>query len=317
LITHVLILVAMAVLLREDEVRALASMGQVIEAVAAATADLGRELAQNQPRRRVFPASGVLNVMSASWATAGVFGLKTYSVMAGRARFVVLLYGPDGSLSGLIEADHLGALRTGAASAVAARALAPAGPLSVGVIGTGKQAGTQIDALREVLQIAELRVYGRDQGRREAFAGRHGARAVDSARACVEGCDVVVTMTTAREPVLESDWIGAQTLVIAAGSNYPNRRELPADLVHRARAIVVDQRATAELESGDLLLADYSVERALELGGVLAGLDLVPEGPAPLIFESHGLALWDIAAAHAVLLEAGAHGVGESVAFGG
>src|SRR2546430_2490213 len=169
------ILTGMALLLREADVERLADMASVMDALEAAMRDLGEGSAENQPRRRVFPPGGVLNVMFASWPEGGVSGLKTYTVAAGRARFLVVLYDLEGCPLALIEADHMGAVRTGAATGVTARRLAPAGPKTVAVIGTGRQARTQALALKTGLEIAELRVFGRDPERRARFAAAVGA----------------------------------------------------------------------------------------------------------------------------------------------
>ena len=303
----------MALLLREADVGRLGDMSAVMDALEAAMTDLGNGEAQNQPRRRVFPPGGVLNVMFASWPGGGVSGLKAYTVAGGKARFLVVLYDLGGALLALIEADRLGTFRTGAATGVAARRLAPPGPKTVAVIGAGWQARTQVAALRRALDIAELRVFSRTPERRERFAAEVGGLAAASAEAAVRGADVVVTITNSASPVLEAVWVEPGALVVGAGSNFPTRAELPAELVHAARAVVVDQLEAARLESGDLLCAGYDLDRAVELGAVLAGKAALPDGEAPLIFESHGLALWDVAAGKLVLDAARAQRVGEEV----
>lgn len=303
----------MALLLREADVGRLGDMSAVMDALEAAMTDLGNGEAQNQPRRRVFPPGGVLNVMFASWPGGGVSGLKAYTVGGGKARFLVVLYDLGGAPLALIEADRLGTFRTGAATGVAARRLAPPGPKTVAVIGAGWQARTQVAALRRALDIAELRVFSRTPERRERFAAEVGGLAAASAEAAVRGADVVVTITNSASPVLEAVWVEPGALVVGAGSNFPTRAELPAELVHAARAVVVDQLEAARLESGDLLCAGYDLDRAVELGAVLAGKAALPDGEAPLIFESHGLALWDVAAGKLVLDAARAQRVGEEV----
>jgi ornithine cyclodeaminase/alanine dehydrogenase-like protein (mu-crystallin family) len=307
------ILTGVALLLREADVERLVNMATVMDAVEAAMRDLGEGNAQNQPRRRVFPPGGVLNVMFASWPAGGVSGLKTYTVAAGRARFLVVLYDLEGAPLALVEADRMGAFRTGAASGVAARRLAPPGPKTVAMIGTGRQARTQVLALETGLEVAELRVFGRDPERRARFAAEVGAIPAETAEEAVRGAGVVVTMTTSASPVLDAGWVEPGALVVAAGSNYPTRAELPPELVRGARAVVVDQLETARLESGDLLTAGYDLDAAIELGKVLAGGAALPEGPAPIVFESHGLALWDLAAATTVLAAARTAGLGEEV----
>lgn len=291
----------------------LVDIGAVMDGVEAAMIELGRGEAQNQPRRRVFPPGGVLNVMFASWPGGGVSGLKSYMVAGGRTRFLVLLYNLGGELLALIEADRLGTFRTGAATGVAARRLTPPGPKTVAVIGSGWQARTQVAALRRALDVVELRVFSRTPERRERFAAEVAGVVAVSAEAAVRGADVVVTSTNSASPVLEAEWVQPGALVVGTGSNYPTRAELPAGLVHGARAVVVDQLEAAQLESGDLLCAGFEVDRALELGAILAGKVAVPEGEGPLIFESHGLALWDLAAGKLILDAARAAGVGEEV----
>ena len=310
-------------ILREADVERVVDMDAVIAAVTSAMRELSEGKAQNEPRRRAFAPGTLFNVMFAAYPGGGCVGLKAYTVAGGSVRFLVTVFSLDGALAALIEADLLGAYRTGAATAVAARALAPKGPLAVALIGTGHQARTQSLALSRVLEISELRVFGRDQGRREAFAAERAAAlglnvvAAPSAEAAVRGAGVVVTMTTSTTPVLEADWVGSPALVVGAGSNFPNRSEIPADLVARAQTIVVDQLATARLESGDLIAAKeagkFEWERAVELGSVLAAGWKAPETPGITLFESHGLALWDLAAASTVLPAAEARGLGEVV----
>jgi alanine dehydrogenase len=309
--------------LRETDVERVIQMDPVIAAVEAAMRELGGGIAQNEPRRRAFAPGGMLNVMFASYPGGGCTGLKAYTVAAGRVRFLVVQFALDGSLQALIEADHLGAYRTGAASAVAVRALAPRAPATVALIGAGRQAATQALALSRVLEIKELRVFARDPAHRAAFAVEQGRRlgirviAASGAEAAVRGADVVVTMTTSSVPVIEASWVEDHAVVVGAGSNFANRAEIPADLVARAQTVVVDQLAAAQLESGDLIQAQaagkFDWERATELGSVLTGTWKKPEQPGITLFESHGLALWDLAAASVVFAAARELRLGEEV----
>jgi alanine dehydrogenase len=309
--------------LREADVRQVLEMDAVIAAVEAAMRELGEGTAQNEPRRRAFAPGGLLNVMFASYPGGGITGLKAYSVAGGRARFLVVVFALDGSLQALIEADLMGAYRTGAATAVAVKALAPRGASIVAVIGTGRQAATQALAVSRVIKIKDLRVFSRDQERRAAFATAQADRlgvkttAAGTAESAVRGADVVITMTSSAVPVIEAGWVGDHALVVGAGCNYSNRAEIPADLVARAQTVVVDQLAAAQLESGDLVQAQaagkFEWERAVELGSVLAGKWQAPQHPGITLFESHGLALWDLAAASLVLAGARERRLGEEV----
>jgi alanine dehydrogenase len=321
----VCILPVVTLVLREGDVRQVIDMDAVIGAVEKAMGELGRGVAHNEPRRRAFGPGGLLNVMFATYPGGGCSGLKAYPIAGGRVRFLVTTFALDGSLQALIEADLMGAYRTGAASGVAAKVLRPPGPATIAMIGTGYQAATQTLALSRVCEIRELRVFSRDPERRAAFArDRESAlgvrtRATESAQAAVRGADIVVAMTTSAVPVLETDWVEPHALVIAAGSNFPNRAEIPADLVARAQTVIVDQLADAQIESGDLIQAHaagkFDWERAVELGSVVTGMWRPPDQPGITLFESHGLAIWDLAAASVVVPAARERGLGEEVSF--
>ena len=108
-------------------------------------------------------------------------------------------------------------------------------------------------------------------------------------------------------------------LVVAVGSNFRNRVEVPTDLVERAQTVVVDQLAAAQLESGDLIQAHeagkFDWSQAVELGSVVAGRWERPDRPGITLFESHGLAIWDLAAASVVVAEARRRGAAEEIEF--
>jgi len=320
----------LATLLRESDVERVIEMDPVIDAVERSMKELGEGIAQNVARRRVYPPGGILHVLFASFPGSGYYGLKSYTVGGGKVRFLVVLYLQDGeeagNVDGLIEANLLGAYRTGAASGVAARALAPPGPVEVGVIGTGWQARTQIHALSRVLAVKQFRVFSRDVKRRESFAlgladdlGLAVTPAT-SAEAATRGAQVVVTMTNSGQPVLKADWVEPGALVIAAGSNQPTRNELPPELVGAAELVVVDQLEAAQLESGDLLEAEksgrFNWDGVVELGAVLAGRAKGRRSADGIVlFESHGLALWDVAAGAYVLETARRARLGTEVSF--
>jgi ornithine cyclodeaminase/alanine dehydrogenase-like protein (mu-crystallin family) len=319
------ILPAVASILREADVQQLIEMDDVIARVEAAMKELGEGTAQNEPRRRAFAPGGLLNVMFASYPGGGCTGLKAYTVAGGKVRFLVVLFDLDGSLQALIEADFMGAYRTGAATAVAARAMGPGGRTTVALIGTGWQARTQALALSRVLEIKQIRAFSRHPEHRAEFAREKSEElgievvAAATAEEAVRGADVVVTITTSQTPVIQAEWVEPHALVVGAGSNFANRAEIPAELVERAQTVVVDQLAAAQLESGDLILAHeagkFHWERAVEMGTVMAGRWTRPEATGITLFESHGLALWDLAAGSAVLAAAREQGMTEEVSL--
>jgi len=312
-----------ALILRESDVQDLIEMDEVIAAVESAMREMADGDAHNEPRRRAFFPGGLLNVMFAAYPGGKVSGVKAYTVADGHVRFLVVLFGMDGSVEALIESDFLGAYRTGAATAVAARALGVRGPATVALIGTGWQASTQALALSRTLEMAELRVFSRNAEKRAIFAAEQEEQlgvhtvAVETAEAAVRGANLVVTVTTSHTPVLEAEWVEAGALVAAVGSNFRNRAELPVELVERAQTVVVDQLAAAQLESGDLIQAHeagkFDWSQAVELSSVVAGRWERPERPGITLFESHGLAIWDVAAAATVVAAARRRGGYEEV----
>jgi ornithine cyclodeaminase/alanine dehydrogenase-like protein (mu-crystallin family) len=168
-------------------------------------------------------------------------------------------------------------------------------------------------------------VFSRNADKRAIFAAEQaehlGIAVVDSptAEKAVRGADIVVTVTTSHEPVLESKWVEPHAFVAAVGSNYRNRAEVRPELVARAQTVVVDQLIAAQLESGDLIQAaeagKFDWHEAVELGAVVAGRWEPPDRPGITLFESHGIALWDLAAASVVVTEARRRGSYEEIEF--
>ena len=220
--------------------------------------DCFRRMAAGQvelmPRRRFTVDGGYFAVMAAADRGLGVAGLKSYLLVEGRIEFVVCLFDlADGTLVAMIAADRLGQVRTGAASGVAAKYLARRGAASLGLIGAGWQAESQLAAIRAAVpSIERVVVSSRSRERAEAFAEANGA---DVAEIPVRGRrlrrrghrDVVEGSRAARR--LAPD--GA--LVCAIGANDPRARELDAQVIARATVVCCDSIEDARLESGDLI----------------------------------------------------------------
>src|SRR5579885_3809062 len=204
---------------------------------------LAQGRAQNQPRRRLILESGsVLHSMAGAFGN--YFGTKFYSSNPRYgAHFSFMLYDAKTARPlAFLEANHLGQIRTGAASGYATDLLADPDASTLAVIGTGFQARTQLEAMREVRSFRDIRVWSRSEKNRYNFAVETGTRAVETAREAVGGAAVVVTATWAKDPVIENAWIAPGVHVNAMGSNQAQRRELPSDLVHRADLIAVDSK---------------------------------------------------------------------------
>jgi len=317
----------MALFLNEREVAQLLPMKECVDVLEEAFAHAGAGQVENKPRSRIRMPGGFFHFMAAADAGHGVFGYKAYPSFAGGAKMLVMLYDfESGELLACLEAGRLGQIRTGAASGLATRHMARANASSVGIIGSGFQARSQLEAICAVRDIKEARVYSRRPERREDFARRMGEALslvitpVASAQDCVAGMDVVVTITSARDPVLEGEWLKPGAHVNAAGGNHWMRREVDEATVTRADLIVVDDLEQAKVECGDLLYPQgrgtFRWEMVHELREVIAGR--VPGRPSDqsvTLFESLGVALEDIAAAQLVYHKAREQGIGQELPF--
>ncbi len=283
-------------IITEDEVRQHLPMRECVRLMRETFAALRDGTAINQPRRRMtLPTGSVLHSMAG--AIGKYFGTKFYSAnpKSGAHFFFFLFDAETAKPLAQFEANHLGQIRTGAASGYATDLLASPNASSLAIIGSGFQAETQLAAMRAARNFTDVRVWSRDEGKRNRFAAAHGVRAMATAEEAVRGADVVVTATWAKDPVLEADWIAPGTHVNAMGSNQAQRRELPSELIARADLIACDSVEVAKIESGDLLLApvDWNDPRIVDL----AQVELRPAGNPITIFKSNGLGVEDVAAA--------------------
>ena len=319
----------MALFLNEQEVVQLLPMDECIDALDRAFAHAGAGQVDNKPRSRIRMPGGFFHFMAAADGGQGVFGYKAYPSFAGPggSKMIVMLYDyQSGELLACLESGRMGQIRTGAASGLATRYMAREDASTVAVIGSGFQARTQLEAVCAVRPITNARVFSRRQERREDFAKRSSERLqvdvqpVDNAQECVEGADIVITITSAREPVALGEWLGDGAHVNAAGGNHWLRREIDEAAVLRSELIVVDDLEQAKMECGDLMWLEargtFRWDMAHELRDVVAGR--VPGRPSAdgvTLFESLGVALEDIAAAELVYRKAREQGIGQELPF--
>jgi ornithine cyclodeaminase/alanine dehydrogenase-like protein (mu-crystallin family) len=309
----------MALYLTESDVAALLQPLDAVEAVEECFRRMARGDVVNAPRRRLPLREGSLADMAASDLGLGVAGGKLYAASPAGASFVVCLFDAEtAELAAVLEADHLGRLRTGAATAVAARHLARRGAATLGVIGCGHQAETQVACVRAALPSLERVVaYCRTGERLAAFCERVGAEPGESHRDAAAQ-DVVVTITTARDPVLRGEWLRPGALVAAAGANVASKRELDNAVLERATFVCCDSREQARLESGDLIepvaggVLDWLEVHELHevVSGEVAGRQ--SDGDI-VVFKSNGIAAWDVALGTEALRRAREEGVGTDV----
>jgi len=252
-----------------------------------------------------------------------VYGLNSYGFKAyGTGRYLIFVYSlENNALYGIVEAHRLTEIRTGAVTAVGARHMARPDSRSLAIIGSGREARTQVPAVCVARPIDSVRAYSRKPENRERFAAEMreklgiDVRAVPSAEECVRDADVVVTMTNAREPVLSGAWLAEGTFVCGVGATTPERRELDLEAVERAGTIVVEHLPQAEAECGELRDAvergklRWSDVRELKeiIGGGVPGRKNAAE---ITLFDTIGVGSEDVALATYVLDRAKAANVG-------
>ncbi|HEX2728991.1 MAG TPA: ornithine cyclodeaminase family protein [Rubrobacteraceae bacterium] len=316
----------MTLLITEREVEDLLDMPSTLDAVEEILRQHAEGRATNRVRRRVaLPTSG-LNVMFAGAPEIGALGLKAYTVARTGARFYTMLFDPEGGeLLAIIQSDKMGQLRTGAATGIATKHLARQDATTLGIYGAGWQAESQLEAIASVRDLERVIVYSRSEEKRKGFAQKMGERLgmeIETTHAPEEPAaqDIVVTVTSAKEPVLYGEWLRPGTHVNAAGSNMLFKSEVDREVIKRASFVCVDSREELGLEAGDLM---PSLETGLilpeavhELGQVIAGRVPGRRGPEDItFFASQGLALEDMAAARLVYDRAMEQDVGRDIEF--
>jgi ornithine cyclodeaminase/alanine dehydrogenase-like protein (mu-crystallin family) len=282
----------------EEDVRGLLPMKEAIRCMREVFIALAKGDAQNQPRRRLaLPTGSMLHSMAGSFGK--YFGTKIYSTNPKHgAWFTFILYDAETAKPlAQFEANYLGQIRTGAASGVATELLTSPHAGKVGIIGTGFQAQTQLAAVRAVRQVRSVKVWSRREEKRNRFAAENGATATQYADEAIADADIIITATSSKDPVIESEWVSGPVLINAMGANYANKRELPADIVRSADRIVVDSLEQARIEAGDLILslADRDWSKVTELAGLMHR-DAIPS-TGITIFKSIGLGVEDVAVA--------------------
>ncbi|MGH3050858.1 MAG: ornithine cyclodeaminase family protein [Gaiellaceae bacterium] len=291
----------------ESQVRRLLTPAEARAAVEASFERLARGEIDNPPRVQLPISRGSFAVMPCVDRGLGYAGLKTFAwTPSGRPFLVVLISLEAPEVVAILEASALGELRTAAASAVAARHLARPGATTLGVIGCGAQAATHVAALREAIPSLErIAVFCRNAERLSAFCREHDCD-VAGTPADAGRCDVVVTVTTSRAPVLVGEWLQPGTTVLAIGGNEPGARELDDAVLERAGFVCTDSREQGLAESADLsepLVAGVlGPDDVHELQDVVAGEVRGRRSDDEIaVFKSNGLAAWDLAAAAKVV----------------
>lgn len=300
----------------EADVSSLLDMRETIAALEGVFREQASGRARNSPRSRAEYWGGRLNMMSAG-AESGRFAYKAYAGTGAGTIFHVLLFDVKLGLLAIIEANGLGQLRTGAATGVATARMAAPDARVLGMIGAGRQARTQLQAVAAVRPLTRANVFARDAARLNAFCERMSrelsldVRPAASAEACIGDADIVVTATTSSTPVVRDAWLKRNVHVNAMGANGLSRMEMEIDTYARADLIVTDDIDQARLEAGEFRAI---VEQGRKSWADIHELKEVVAKPEAFrktgltMFKSLGAALEDLAAASAVYDRAVARG---------
>jgi len=312
-------------ILDEHDVRQLLPMSECIDVMAEALAALARGEVHN-PLRFVVRPPGEASLMGLMPAHRGgatpLYALKAVVIFPGNSAlgldshqgFVALFDGETGATRALLNAGAITAVRTAAVSGVATRLLAREDARTLAILGAGIQARSHLDAMRAVRDFDRVVVWSRTPGRIE------GVEEAGSAEEAVRDADVVVTATSAAEPILERAWLKQGVHINAVGSSIPTTRELDTATMRDA-ALFVDRRESTINEAGDFLFAqrDGAIgpeHIRAEIGELLIGAGEGRRSDDELtVFKSLGLAVEDLAAAEHVLRRAEAENVGSVVSL--
>ena len=315
----------MTLFLRDEHVAQCVSMNEMLAAIEKMQAHYGRGEAYNLGRRKIIAETGMLSVMGGGLYYEGVLGVKTYTVVRGSYSFQVSLYdAATGKLLCYTQANRLGQLRTGATTGVAVKHLAKGGPVSVGIIGTGGQAPTQLQAVASVRDLAGVKAFSRNPERRADFAARMSeslgveVRATESNAEAVEGCDVVIGIAATVEPVISGDWLNEGVTVIGAGPTTWRVSEVDEKTLTRADKLFVDSLDQAPIEAGDIAAAvdkgllnwSQLTELRYAVSGAISGRD--NEGQI-VYAKLMGTGVADVAAAKLAYDNARQQGLGTEV----
>jgi alanine dehydrogenase len=324
--------------LHRVQIEALLDVDRLIDALAAAMADLSAGRASVPPRIAAFVPEhdGLLGAMPGYVPSLGVLMSKLVTLFPGNAgsalpthQAIIATFDPEtGEPTALLDGTAITAIRTGAGSALSARLLAREDAAVLAILGTGVQARSHVSAVCRVRPIREVRIAGRDPSRAAALAAELSGtvaeaevRAVPSYREAVDGADIVCATTHAAEPVVRRDWLAPGVHVTSVGYN-PAGREVDAATVADA-VVVVESReaALAPLPAGtnDLLIpirdGVITAEHVrAEVGELVMGSKPGRQSAEDItLYKSVGVAVQDAAAAALVVAAAQARRVGDTI----
>jgi len=300
----------MAVIISETQTRKLIDMAQAVKLLDKMFRDRAAGKMRSVPRRRLKGSEKQLNMMAAWHQDMDLICLRAY---AGASNTVTLYNGRTGAIQAIVNMGYLSSLRTGAATGVAAKYLAPAGSKVLGVIGPGWQATFQVAAVARTCPIERVVVYGRTPKRRKDFIKQMSKvvkadwTEVDSVDEAEAASDILVVSTDSSTPVATGAALKDETLVASIGANATVKHEVSSNLIRRMDLIATDDLAAAKADSGDLVEACQT--RIARWDDIVPLEKIAAEGapqprPKRILFQSNGIADEDLAVAKYVLDQA-------------
>lgn len=300
----------MALIIGEPQTRKLIDMAQAVKLVDKMFSDRAAGKMRSVPRRRLKGSSKQLNMMAAWHQDPDLICLRSY---AADANTITLYHGGRGGIQAIINMGFLSSLRTGAATGVAAKYLAPVNSKVLGIIGPGWQATFQVEAVAETCAIEKIVVWGRTPKRRKDFIKQMSKvvkadwQEVDTVDEAESLSDILVVSTDSTTPVATGSSLKDEVLVASIGANATVKHEVSQNLIRRMDFIVTDDIAAAKADSGDLVEACQSRiarwEDIVPLEKIVA--DGVPQPrPKRIFFQSNGIADEDLAVGKYVLDQA-------------
>jgi ornithine cyclodeaminase/alanine dehydrogenase-like protein (mu-crystallin family) len=300
----------MALIISEPQTRKLIDMPAALTLVDGMFRARAAGKVRSVPRRRLKASQKQLNMMAAWQADWDLICLRSY---AGDANTITLYNGRTGQIQAIINMGYLSSLRTGAATGVAAKYLAPSSAKTLGIIGPGWQATFQVEAVAHACPIEQVVVFGRTPKRRKDFMKQMGKvvkaewKEVESIAEVEAASDILVVSTDSSTPVADGTRLKEDVLVASIGANSAVKHEVSDRLIRRMDFIVTDDLATAKGDSGDLIAACQSRisrwEDIVPLEKIAAGGVPQPR-PKRILFQSNGIADEDLAVGRYVLEQA-------------
>ena len=320
----------MAIFLTEADISDLVTIGDAIDAVEEVFKISNQDGVINPPRQQIDIPNGYLRLTSAIVKPMKKIAVKVSSSMvfnSGSGRTLLLLDSKTGRVDAIVEVFRLGALRTAAASGVATRYLAQENASSLGVVGAGRQARTQIFAIRAVRPIKRIIVLGRDQTKTLKFCEEMSSELglpVNLAKDHMDlyECSIICTATTSHKPVLFGKNLRPGTHINSIGANRMERQELDDEVIPKCSFVTVDNKAQAQKESSLLNRAIKDVRSTFCWDDVLELSDCIKSesqlhrpASAITLYNSHGVAMEDVALATKAVDLAKERGIGSFVEF--